>query len=509
MLRAPATSLFGGDHCLSALLSIFEYLTNGAMDALEEAGESGDPWVMVKTTELVATMDALFSERSTYDRLEKLVASGLLQRRKGGRGEVNSYLLDYHRVNRLIESGAVLGCNFAVEGKSGVDCNFAVEKPISDCNSAAGSTAILQSYKEIEKDLEKTVQNNTVESVSNPEENATPTRGAEREVQTQTPCRDDEDINLDTAIAEVTGIYRCAKGLKRPKWNTKHGAANAEKLASLVKDLGYSTVIGAVRAYVEDFKPDLPSLKDKPLDWILTNARILSFASPRGLPNAGARKAAETPATEKPYTGAPAPPMAVRELKTLLQGTEPVPGFREPDVFGFWNATMPEECRASVMTTVLRQGIEAHSSDADFARQWMDLVGLAAKMVASGKLKFKPTLGWFLRDGWAKIANHEFDWALSELATGQSDSKGFDERDLLASVTGKLFRAHDKNSPGRFDKANLIMRARQCLDATRIRYGMEKALQDLRQWVDENFTPEERAAWIALLWENERAALRL
>jgi hypothetical protein len=487
--------MLGGDHCLSALLSIFEYLTNGALDVMEEAGAEGEPWVTVKMSELVATMDSLFSERSIRDRLEQLVASGILTRRRGDRGESNSYLLDYQRINDMIADGSVVEF---FDGKIADDFSTA-KLPPGTGKIADEPPAKLPPYKEIEERIEKTVQNNTApaaQDVGTSARNETQNPDARLEAQTPTQGAPGlPQMGAELAVPEITGIYRQAKGAKRPKWNTKQGVANLEKLASLIEDLGYDTVIGAIKAYVWDFQPDVPSLKDKPLDWILTSARILSFAGVNKTPRREAPAVPDVPAP--PRTAPTAPPVS------RAPQTGPAPGFRDPDVLGFWNATMPPQCQAPVLTAVTKQALAACSAEPEFARRWMDLVKLAAQVAASGKLKFKPTLSWFLRDGWAKLANHDFDWALPEGApvSGETPAEdagepyGVMERDAIESaITALMCRSFI--TPVRRDD---ILDERRHLRKVWDTQGGEFAYREFADYIRKTLTRSEQAAWFPLI----------
>lgn len=111
IIRDHIRNLFNGDVCAAAVLSVFEYLTNGELDRLEGAGCLPDTfcaWVEISNRSLCDHMVGMFGKSAIIERLDRLVGWGILDRESPGEGLSNRYLLRFDRVNDLLEKHSTL-----------------------------------------------------------------------------------------------------------------------------------------------------------------------------------------------------------------------------------------------------------------------------------------------------------------------------------------------------------------------------------------------------------------
>ncbi len=88
------------DHCAAALLSVFEYLTNGEIERSKAAkNDALVPWVTATLSYMTECLVDLYSENSVRKALKALVDGGFLEV-SASPGEANLYRLDYQKLNQ-------------------------------------------------------------------------------------------------------------------------------------------------------------------------------------------------------------------------------------------------------------------------------------------------------------------------------------------------------------------------------------------------------------------------
>lgn len=89
------------DHCAAVLLAYFEFMTNGELTRIRNAGENTKPWVKASMRSIAEETLGLYSVRALQERLDQLESSQILHTR-GENGAVREYLFDYQKVSKLL-----------------------------------------------------------------------------------------------------------------------------------------------------------------------------------------------------------------------------------------------------------------------------------------------------------------------------------------------------------------------------------------------------------------------
>lgn len=101
-IRKHLVDLFGGDVCLAALVSLFEFWTNGELTSFAKNREEGIPWVQVEMPVIEQWMMGLYGLRTIQDRLATLDQCGILKSTSSSGRSKKSYLLNIEYLNSLI-----------------------------------------------------------------------------------------------------------------------------------------------------------------------------------------------------------------------------------------------------------------------------------------------------------------------------------------------------------------------------------------------------------------------
>lgn len=289
VIRRSYVRLLDGDHCAAALLSLFEYFTNGEIQRLKLAEEDSEPWIRASFSRILNDLMDHYSERYVREALVLLKTHDLISEAQYGTGTVKRYLLNLDRLRTLKSSGAVLIATGKKEGVSSTGKKEGVEGENPGKNTGK-KEGVEGCYKEEELRTKKEEQETLTPS---------PPSG---------PKTDTEDLNMEDPIETFTRNLYNQKRRLRLKFTTGEGKKLAERLQRAEE-----------RAGPEEFRRGLIAYLEENSDWAFTNKWPLAGFLKRVESNGEYSRAR----TAAPIRSVPAPRMAVSHAPPAIPPAAP------------------------------------------------------------------------------------------------------------------------------------------------------------------------------------------